>query len=81
MHGTHNKFVTHLSVVRFYSMPCVFGTETTLSSMSHFYKNIRGHGDPSQRYMQSALNSLGAARAGVLMMGDSTLMVSAVVRV
>lgn len=57
----------------------MFGSRTTLTQMSHFFKNIRGHGDSSQRYLRRTLRSLVAARAGVIMMGDSTLLASEVV--
>ena len=56
-----------------FSMPCVFGTNTTLSSMTHFLKSVRGYDNPQQRYLADMLQSLISARAALIFIGDSTL--------
>ena len=58
------------------STPCVFNVNTTLTHMTHFFKSVRGYGDPQQHYLAHAFRSLLTARAGMIFMGDSTLRVS-----
>ena len=55
------------------SMPCVFGSRTLLSDMTAFYQSVRGFEDPAQRHLLGMLQSLRAARAALVMLGDSTL--------
>jgi len=57
----------------YHNMPCVFGSRTNLLDMSAFFQSVRGFDDPAQRHLLEMLQNLGAARAALVMLGDSTL--------
>ena len=48
--------------------------------MTHFFKSVRGHGDPRQHYLRNMLHNLAQARAAIIFMGDSTLRVSNLIK-